>query len=255
MIFCCRVCKSNIDQIKFKNNIANFHLCKNCDALQVVPFPSEQELSKLYKDSWKALKSAETGGVSEKLASFYINKLNNIFDLNNLILLDFGAGQGRLCFEFKKRGFHFYAYEPFGNSVVDQQQSYIRSMHEIPTECDTVIMFDVIEHLSSPIEVITTLFDQLGPNVKIFISTPNPKSLNAILRGAKWREANKVGHIIFFTRKTSKIIASRLGCELIEVGPWGLANRNFVINAFYRLLEIVGLGGATRFILTNRKDI
>ena len=110
MIFCCRVCKSNIDQIKFKNNIANFHLCKNCDALQVVPFPSEQELSKLYKDSWKALKSAETGGVSEKLASFYINKLNNIFDLNNLILLDFGAGQGRLCFEFKKRGFHFYAY-------------------------------------------------------------------------------------------------------------------------------------------------
>jgi 2-polyprenyl-3-methyl-5-hydroxy-6-metoxy-1,4-benzoquinol methylase len=248
----CHVCGSTQSSLHWQSAKVHFNRCFDCEAVYVVPFPDEEELEKLYENSWKSLASAETGGVSNAGASFYLDKLQMHFKLKQNTLLDFGAGQGRLSYAFKRSGFRFFAYEPFGNSVVDENQLYIRTIDEIPKHCDFVVMFDVIEHLRSPVEVLSTLFKQIAPGAKIFISTPNPKSLNAILRGSKWREANKIGHLIFFTRKTSHVLASKLDCQLMEVGAWGLPNKGIFYNFLYRCLEFCGLGGATRFVLIKK---
>lgn len=250
--FECKICESQMGSKSWVSRFINYYKCDLCNSVQATPFPTSDELEKLYIDSWSSHESAETGGVHEDLAPFYVDNLEKNFDLGKRTILDFGAGQGRLCKELKNRSYRFYAYEPFGESLVDNRQAYFRDLDEIPAKCDLVLMFDVIEHLRNPIEEINLLFDIFGSELKIFISTPNPRSFNAILRGAKWREANKAGHIIFFCDRSARHLASKIGCEFIPVKPWGIFRGSGVYKIFYKIAEHFGFGGATRFILTNR---
>ena len=58
-------------------------------------------------------------------------------------------------------------------------------------------MFDTIEHIWNPREVITRLLDNIKPNGYLILSTPDAGSLTAKLLGKRWAFMTPPEHLSF----------------------------------------------------------
>ena len=239
----CPICGS----ISTKNTTL-FSRCPNCQSF-IRKNPDINELSERYQTSWDNPKAhlLETGATEQHLAKKYVKNLCQeiqLTDLANLKILDYGAGRGELTKELLLLQVDTYAYEPFGHKYLrDAGIKVFKSLDEISVTnyFDIIINIDVIEHVINPLETLDFIKTRLKPEGYLYTATPNCRSLNAIITGDEWREAQNPGHLCLFSSKG-------MGLALENVGFINIKRLNWIIDYSPRLGKRIG-----NWMLTNLK--
>ncbi len=92
-------------------------------------------------------------------------------------------------------------------------------------------MFDVIEHLVNPDEYIKKIGLESKRGTLLFITTGDINSLNAKIKGKKWRLVHPPSHIHYFSKKTIKLILEKNGFKVLSIKYCGYyRNFSFILN-------------------------
>lgn len=234
-----------------------FVRCRACGLIRRDPLPGEQKLADLYRASWQhpLAHREETGGTTPKLARTYARKLADslhLADFSGLSLLDFGAGSGAAATALAELGAAITAVEPFGHQHLRQQGIRVYpDLQQLPAEArfDGIVCLDVLEHLTAPWETLLRLRGRLAENGWIFLATPNPAGLNARLRGPRWREARKPGHLMFFDSPALERLLQRCGYPVYRRLVWTIAYSGGALGKLQDYsLQIARLDGELRYL-------
>jgi 2-polyprenyl-3-methyl-5-hydroxy-6-metoxy-1,4-benzoquinol methylase len=79
---------------------------------------------------------------------------------------------------------------------------------------DVMTLFDVIEHLPDPHEVLALAARHLKPGGIVVVTTGDFGSLTAKLMGPKWRLMTPPQHLWFFTRESIRSMGARSGLTM-----------------------------------------
>ncbi len=82
---------------------------------------------------------------------------------------------------------------------------------------DIICMWDTIEHLSAPDKYIEKAHKCLKQGGLLCITTGDIGSINAKIRGAKWRQIHPPTHLHYFSKETLKNLLEKKGFQVLEV--------------------------------------
>jgi len=240
---------------------AAFVKCQNCGLVARNPFPSPEDLDRLYKTSWNEpdVNLAETGSVDEMLAVQYVQALEKSIgrSVKDLRLLDYGAGKGALMKALVAAGADTYGIEPYGyEQLVEQSLNCFKKLSDLPKDLsfDGIITMDVVEHLRRPWEVFSDLLPKLEAGGWLCVATPNPSGLNARLNKGRWREMSKPGHILFMDERTLEKMLREAGYVSIRSLNWKVEQHlGLVQKVSHKIMRFTGLFGASRIIAYKPK--
>ena len=80
---------------------------------------------------------------------------------------------------------------------------------------DVVCLWDTIEHLRAPHLYLEKIADLTDGGALLTVTTADADSLNARLRGAKWRMIHPPSHLHYFSARTLARLLARHGFEVI----------------------------------------
>lgn len=104
---------------------------------------------------------------------------------------------------------------------------------------DAIVMLDVIEHLSNPIDTLRHCSKILNPGGVILITTGDFGSFVARLTGHRWRLMTPPQHLWFFSQKSITNIATSLNLSIVDcTHPWKLVPMSLIQFQLARMLEI-----------------
>jgi 2-polyprenyl-3-methyl-5-hydroxy-6-metoxy-1,4-benzoquinol methylase len=149
-------------------------------------------------------------------------------------VLDVGCARGANAEVLRKRGAtHLAGIELDAAFAEEARERYDEVVHgSVPEDLpwadagfDTVLAYDVLEHLVDPWTATKRLAAQLKPGGRLHISLPNARSkrlwLPLILRGTFAYEPEgimDVTHLRFFTRRDAIAMVEAAGVEVVQVG-------------------------------------
>lgn len=204
-----------------------FQRCRHCDVIFRDPFPSETSLVAFYGTSWTSPdeNTTETGTTGEAIAKQYIKYLSWSLrqNLSGKYILDFGAGRGGMSLALKEEGANVVAVDPFGcDYLAKLGLTAYRKLDELPSDLkfDGVVSLEVLEHIVEPRAALEQLYHKLTPGGWLFVTTPNAAGMPAKLHGARWREAARPGHILFFTPRALENLLTEVGFRTVCRPRW-----------------------------------
>jgi 2-polyprenyl-3-methyl-5-hydroxy-6-metoxy-1,4-benzoquinol methylase len=90
---------------------------------------------------------------------------------------------------------------------------------------DIVAMWDTVEHLQRPDLFIEKIKDDLEPGGVLALTTGDIGSVNARLRGPKWRMIHPPTHLHYFSASTMKLLLERHGFDVVHLSHPGISRR------------------------------
>lgn len=162
----CPICsyEGNI-RILYKNLIVNKSLleCPKCSIQYLYPYPTENELNKIYSEGYAAWGIGQEdifSGMKKAKFRKLLKLAAKCFNVNEGNLLDFGCGPGYLMEEAKEIGFNVYGTE-FGEYAANiaknkfgENRVFVGNIENCKFEdnfFDIVIMSDLLEHIVNPV--------------------------------------------------------------------------------------------------------
>jgi SAM-dependent methyltransferase len=104
---------------------------------------------------------------------------------------------------------------------------------------DVVVMLDVIEHLTDPLEVLQLAQRNLRAGGHILITTGDWGSALSRLMGSSWRLMTPPQHLFFFSRRTMELILARAGFRIVQLSR---PSRRVPLSlALFQLSRVLGL--------------
>jgi hypothetical protein len=220
----CPVCQSQTN-VAFTAKVlqkydAEYRVCPNCGYLFA---SSPHWLDEAYLSP---IASTDTGLVKRnititgKLASFiYLNTHKK----GKGRYVDVAGGYGMLTRMMRDLGFDFYWQDKYCGNLLAQGFEYIAD--EQAGECDAVTAFEVLEHLTNPVEFIKKTMLATHTCTMIFSTLlydgepPRPDEW--------WYYAFQTGqHIGFFQRKTLEVIGEKLNLNFFSSNKIHVLSRN-----------------------------
>jgi 2-polyprenyl-3-methyl-5-hydroxy-6-metoxy-1,4-benzoquinol methylase len=140
-------------------------------------------------------------------------------------VLDFGSGIGGLCKVAQATGMSAVGIEadPEGRRTAAATTGLVvyASISELKAaepdaKFDLITMWDVIEHLRKPWEVIAQLRPFLREDGWFLLSTPNAASLRAYVQKAKWENFKNETHFYYFTASTLESVLNGAGLSHVR---------------------------------------
>lgn len=157
--------------------------------------------------------------------------------LNKLSLLDAGCAMGYFMELARDANFDVYgvdvsdyavdiAKKNFGDKVKLGQIENLNKLfnhNQKPVKFNVVTMFDIIEHLQNPREVLKKINYSMSDNGLLVVQTGNASSRWARLMGRNWHFFAPPQHFFFFTEENLKNLLRQTGFEVIKIdrdGKW-----------------------------------
>ncbi len=140
-------------------------------------------------------------------------------------LLDVGCALGHLGEVAKRRGWDTYLTDVSDYAVIESRKKFgingfISGPEKIPVKpaCfDLITMYDVIEHLSHPMDLLRDIKRALSSDGILHVTTPNIASLSGRLMGSSWYHIKPDEHFLYFTPKTLSEMLGRCGFEVLKI--------------------------------------
>jgi SAM-dependent methyltransferase len=104
---------------------------------------------------------------------------------------------------------------------------------------DVVCMWDTIEHLAAPDDVLSRAAELLRPGGMLYLTTGDIGSWNARWRGARWRQIHPPSHVNYFSRRTIATILDRTGYDVVAL------ERARYYHTLYNILASIRLRGGS----------
>jgi 2-polyprenyl-3-methyl-5-hydroxy-6-metoxy-1,4-benzoquinol methylase len=211
--------------------------CKRCGLVQVLDEIDDRTLPELYGRSYYEGENefvyADYLAKSEQKSRDYEWRLATICRRNNIsesgTCLEIGCAFGLFLdvarrHGWKTKGFELsahsarYARERLGLDVSDEPHA----LEKVESAShDLVVMWDVIEHLSSPLEVLKQLRRILKPGGVLALSTGDIGCFGARLYGKRWHLLMPPYHLFYFDRASIQKMLEAAGFTLRDVQSHG----------------------------------
>jgi 2-polyprenyl-3-methyl-5-hydroxy-6-metoxy-1,4-benzoquinol methylase len=179
--------------------------------------------------------TAQAGWRMEKSAR-QVAELQAITGLRAGRVLDIGSGYGFFRVALRDAGFEQEGLEVSAFARTVAQSSYDLESHggllgehwtEWTERFDVVAMFDLIEHLRDPEELLAQTASVLRPGGYLAVKTPNIDCPEAEVFGP-WYHSLKREHLGFFSARSLTAAAARHGLEPVHVGTLSHLLQGFV---------------------------
>lgn len=237
----CPLCKSNNSKLmynlpvrdlqkgKYTTDIFNIYRCGKCGIGFIDPMPTDEDLKKYYSTSEDSKEFMQenymsTGDIQSKGWNRALDVIEAKIPSKGKIL-DVGCGPGWLLDAAIKRGWDCY-----GNDVSDIFCDFtIKKLNLQVQNCDfldinypkdffnVITMFDFIEHVKNPKQILNMANDLLIDNGLLVIATADIGSLCARFYGLHWRQIIPIGHIFYFNKKSMINMLHECGFKIIKV--------------------------------------
>ncbi|MBI2251208.1 MAG: class I SAM-dependent methyltransferase [Armatimonadetes bacterium] len=217
----------------------------------ISPLPKKQELNKLYDEDYFQGKGFDPTAtyfqeyLDLKKREFQYKYFNFILDLVNDYklkgnFLDLGCGFGNLLEMAGCRNFIPYGVEisPFAAKYPKEKWKDNIVIGEFKENLfpdnffEVVTLIEVIEHLTSPIEILKNIYKVLKDNGIILIATGNVESLPAKVLGKFWDYYLIPGHIYYYSPNTISRLLKLAGFKIKRIFPPGELKRSKIFNLF-----------------------
>ncbi len=150
------------------------------------------------------------------------------FSFEGKRVLDLGCGSGYLCQTAMIKGAHYalgidieeppelnedsqtnWQFEKIDLEKSDWQADLKNSSKQ--TAFDTILAFDIIEHLNSPWHFLTNCHKLLSEQGILILTTPNTNSWERLLKPLNWSGATDPQHKTLFNRYSLDFLLSKAG--------------------------------------------
>jgi len=243
-VFRCIICKKSKYTTISKNTRDSNHKilkCETCNHVQIFPTMSKKETREFYdqdkqlraiidKINFKEMEDKTKLDIRNRysLISKYINKKSKI--------LEIGSGYGFFLKFLKNKGCNIEGVE-----ISEIRRNYSKKkvnckihninfnenhIHEIG-EFDIITMFQVLEHISEPIQFLKNIKSIMKENGKLIIEVPNLSDIQIKnnLEYKKWFW--QVAHVSYYNPQTLKNVLKKVGFVNVEINGlqrYGLEN-------------------------------
>jgi 2-polyprenyl-3-methyl-5-hydroxy-6-metoxy-1,4-benzoquinol methylase len=221
--------------------------CPACDLYYKSAIPTVSFLSKIFSTEAEKVWSDNYDFVDE------IAEITKLTNSQSLDVLDIGVGNGCLLKSFKKQGIKG---RRSGLDVVKHQEldrylsgEFIKGLIDDPElewegkQYDLVTMFDVIEHLYSPIQAFRNLQNLIKTGGYLTIETGDVENYwPQTYDPANWWYVNLFEHHVFWSQKTLVQIAQQHGFSVISctVKPHKTRKNEKWLTKIKMLVQVLG---------------
>ncbi len=87
---------------------------------------------------------------------------------------------------------------------------------DLDGQVDLLCMWDTVEHLATPGDFIIKAGQDVRPGGLIALTTGDIDSLNARMRGKRWRMIHPPTHLHYFSRRTMTLLLDRAGFDVVH---------------------------------------
>ena len=149
----------------------------------------------------------------------------------NRRVLDVGSAHGYLAAALRDRGFRVTGIEANPDLALEAAQycdelvvaDLDEPLPDFNEQFDVVLFGDVLEHLKDPLDVLTSLTQNLKPDGIVIVSLPNVANLyvrlHLLMGRFDYQERGILDrtHLRFFTRKTFRQLLDDAGLEVVQL--------------------------------------
>ncbi len=221
----CEVCGGQNFSRLFEKEGHGFFCCQSCRLVRIDPQPTDEVLGSIYGaryyDAWGAQRGADRVRQLKQL-TFRTHVLSKIHIEPGDRVLDCGAAFGALMEVVKDRGGDPYGIElaseaaagighAFGSDHVFSGPFERASFPGLGDETfDAVFMCDFIEHVRSPLMVLSKAVRLLRRGGRLVITTPDAGSASNRVLGGSWPHY-KIEHLYYFNRHNLRLLLKQAG--------------------------------------------
>jgi SAM-dependent methyltransferase len=207
--------------------------CADCGLVYLRERPNPRDLDVYYPRDYKCFQAYENrGAIMQTLARLVARskrqQIERLMPGRTRALLDYGCGTGTWLSELRQAGC---AVDMMGTDIFDGPLEALREQGIPAFRCDEADLFDyvapgsagvihlfhVIEHVPSPLRVLSRLREALVPGGAIIGQTPNIASYGCRLWGERWNQWHVPHHFVLFNHDTLARHAAKAGLEVVSV--------------------------------------
>ena len=227
----CKICFSVVSKINEKYNLV---ICSSCKLIFCETIYSQEDFentySSLYRNSdgynhyqkkFENLKS----GKKVPIGRTKLTALKFLLKKENLNILELGAGIGVVADFLQRKKHNYYGLE-MNLEIVENARNIGLNVHQgdftvlesLDITYDTILAFEVIEHLQDIGKLFSIVYDKLEPGGYFIFTVPNyHKRKNYIKPKNKIYQSGPPVHLNFFTMESLTNIAKYYDFEITEL--------------------------------------
>jgi 2-polyprenyl-3-methyl-5-hydroxy-6-metoxy-1,4-benzoquinol methylase len=276
----CPLCQGRHSRSLFKFKGTDIVECEHCSLIYVPT--AAPEFAAVYREDYFASNRYDQGYFN--YASEFENHMATfkarLEDCERILLrkgrvLDVGCALGHFGEAAKRQGWDVYLTDVSDYAVIESRKQFaingfISGPTKIPVkkECfDLVTLYDVIEHLSHPMDLLRDIKQALGSDGILHITTPNVTGFSAALMGKKWYHLKPDENFLYFSPKTIQAMLEKCGFEVLKIKPVSVYFRvNDVLNRLQKysrlgvrflraVVQMLGLGGIRLRLITGEMQV
>jgi len=232
----CLACSTKM-MLRFGEKVSNHWRCPSCGLECIHPQPDDQTLADIYNSSYFIHYQSEQNPevVRAMKRATYANQLRHLLSTAGAAgrqrLLDCGAATGYLVELAKESGWDAFAieYSEFGANSCEKLLGPGRVYRgQVPEatfaanpegQFSAITMFDFIEHVRDPREVLQWAKMRLDAQGVLLLTTPRAGSLSWRFMGRQWFHYTSREHLWFLSPESLKSLLEACGFRSIEVRP------------------------------------
>ena len=238
----CSVCGAVHEfSVQFRDDPYEVRRCQRCTFVWVSPRYDNDGLAEVYDDGYWQSDSPKTRGYANyaEERELYLRTFRHRMKLVRRFMptdrparvLDVGCAAGFFLTVMREQGHDVYGVEPSVISATAVEtlgadrvhagllEDVVAGKAEFAGPFDLVTMWDVIEHVPEPVQLLTEARSLLRPDGHLVLETQNVDSRFAKLLGPKWHHFKHEEHIYHFNRSTLQRTLHQAGFETLHTSP------------------------------------
>ncbi len=234
----CGLCGGDERELKFQEGRFSVVTCKRCGLTYVTPRLADASLLEhVYDEGYWRSTAAKDRGYTDYRADepLYLKTYRRRMAVirrhfsRPARVLDIGCAAGFFLRVMQEEGWDVTGVEPsdairsHAERLLGTERVHAGLLEDaaLPKGAfDLVTLWDVIEHVPNPLEVMRGARELVAPGGRLLLETQNVRSAAARLLGRRWQHYKHAEHLYHFDPRTIASLLERSGFEVLENRPW-----------------------------------